>query len=154
MNGTLESHQDQMSKSWDLVHRLPNRYDLAIGKFHREDLFLKYILKLSKSQMAFCYQNCSDVLWEKIALVIEKNFRDSRLKAEIWFLRSLEHFFLTVRQNNFGNKIPFLGYCKIFTSLPSFASRCSNCSVIFQRLFLNVFSKDTLKELRKIVYKM
>ena len=39
----LESHQDQTSKSWDLVHRLPNRYDLAIGKFHREDLFLKYI---------------------------------------------------------------------------------------------------------------
>ena len=70
------------------------------------------------------------------------------------FSRSLEHFFLTVRQNNFGNKIPFLGYCKIFTSLPSFASRCSNCSVVFQRLFLNVFSKDTLKELRKIVYKM
>jgi hypothetical protein len=46
----LESHQDQTSKSWDLVHRLPNRYDLAIGKFHREDLFLKYISKLSKSQ--------------------------------------------------------------------------------------------------------
>ena len=32
--------------------------------------------------MVFCYQNCSDLLWEKIVLVIEKNFRSSRLKAE------------------------------------------------------------------------
>jgi hypothetical protein len=24
--------------------------------------------------MVFCYQNCSDLLWEKIFLVIEKNF--------------------------------------------------------------------------------
>jgi hypothetical protein len=26
--------------------------------------------------------NCSDLLWEKIVLVIEKNFWNSRLKAE------------------------------------------------------------------------
>ena len=32
--------------------------------------------------MVFCYQNCSDLLWEKIVLVIEKNFWNSRLKAE------------------------------------------------------------------------
>ena len=38
-------------------------------------------------EMLFCYQNCS-----------------SDLKS---FFRSLEHFFLTVSQNNFGNKIPF-----------------------------------------------
>ena len=36
-------------------------------------------LKLS---LVFCYQNCSDLLWEKIVLVIEKNFWNSRLKAE------------------------------------------------------------------------
>ena len=29
--------------------------------------------------MVFCYQNCSDLLWEKIVLVIEKNFWNSRL---------------------------------------------------------------------------
>ena len=34
----------------------------------------------------FCYQNCSDLLWEKM-------------------LRSLEQFFLKVGQNNYGNKI-------------------------------------------------
>ena len=32
--------------------------------------------------MVFCYQNCSDLLWEKNVLVIEKNFWNSRLKAE------------------------------------------------------------------------
>ena len=34
------------------------------------------------SEMVFCYSNCSDLLWEKIVLVIEKNFWNSRLKAE------------------------------------------------------------------------
>ena len=33
--------------------------------------------------MAFCYQNCSDLLWEKIDLVIEKKFANLRLKARI-----------------------------------------------------------------------
>ena len=32
--------------------------------------------------MVFCYQNCSDLLWEKFVLVIKKNFWNSRLKAE------------------------------------------------------------------------
>ena len=43
-------------------------------------------------EMVFCYQKCSDLLWEKIVLVIEKNS----------FLRSLEQFIQTVKgQNNF-----------------------------------------------------
>ena len=33
-------------------------------------------------KMVFCYQNCSDLLWEKIVLVIQKRFWNSRLKAE------------------------------------------------------------------------
>ena len=60
---------------------------------------------------AFCYQklfwpftvwiNCSSDL---------KNFANSRHSASNFksFSRSQEHFFLTVGQNNFGNKIPFL----------------------------------------------
>ena len=31
--------------------------------------------------MVFCYQNCSDLLWEKNILVIENNFWNLRLKA-------------------------------------------------------------------------
>ena len=33
-------------------------------------------------RMVFCYQNCSDLLWEKNVLVIKKNLWNSRLKAE------------------------------------------------------------------------
>ena len=62
-------------------------------------------------KMVFCYQNCSDLLWEKIVLVIEKNFWNSRLKAEnlqkFWEYY-LEQFIQTVKgQNNFGNRMLF-----------------------------------------------
>ena len=36
-----------------------------------------------KLHLVFCFQNCSDLLWEKIVLVIKRNFWNSRLKAEI-----------------------------------------------------------------------
>ena len=64
---------------------------------------------------AFCYQklfwpftvwiNCSSDL---------KNFGNSRPSALNFksFSRSLEHFFLTVRQKKFGNKIPILSWQK------------------------------------------
>ena len=39
-------------------------------------------LFLKARGMVFCYQNCSNLLWEKVVLVIEKNFWNSRLKAE------------------------------------------------------------------------
>ena len=35
-----------------------------------------------KKEMVFCYQNCSDLLWEKNVLLIEIFFWNSRLKAE------------------------------------------------------------------------
>ena len=71
---------------------------------------------------AFCYQilfwpftvwiNCSSDL---------KNFASSGPSASNFksFSRSLEHFFHTVGQNNFGNKIPF-----IFTSFSIFLFNC------------------------------
>ena len=36
----------------------------------------------SELTMVFCYQNCSDLLWEEIVLVIEKSFWNLRLKPE------------------------------------------------------------------------
>ena len=39
----------------------------------------------------------------------------SDLKIFVNFSRSLEHFFLTVGQNNFGNKIPFPGTTRLKT---------------------------------------
>ena len=41
-------------------------------------------------EMVFCYQNCSDLLWEKVVLVIEKNF-----EIRGWRLRICKHFEIT-----------------------------------------------------------
>ena len=56
------------------------------------------------SEMVFCYQSCSDLLWEKNC----SSDREKLLKfeAEVWefakFLRSLAQFIQTVKgQNNF-----------------------------------------------------
>ena len=35
--------------------------------------------------LVFCYQTCSDLLWEKIVLVIEKNFWNSEITRTICF---------------------------------------------------------------------
>ena len=53
--------------------------------------------------MVFCYQNCSDLLWEKSVLVIEKNLKfEAEGREFVKFLRSLEQFIQTVKgQNNF-----------------------------------------------------
>ena len=45
-----------------------------LGHFVEENLTLRKLI--------FCYQNCSDLLWEKNVLVIEKNFWNSMLKAK------------------------------------------------------------------------
>ena len=55
-------------------------------------------------QMVFCYQNCSDLLWEKKCSSDGENFL--KFEAEGWkfakILRSLEQFVGTVKgQNNF-----------------------------------------------------
>ena len=42
-----------------------------------------FCLKKSNcNYLVLCYKNCSDILWEKIVLVIEKNFWSLRLKAK------------------------------------------------------------------------
>ena len=54
-------------------------------------------------KMVFCYQNCSDLLWEKCSSAWEKLLKfetEGREFAKI--LRSLEQFIQTVKgQNNF-----------------------------------------------------
>ena len=57
------------------------------------------LFKVNQATMVFCYQNCSNLLREKIILVIEK--RLLKFEAEIHeftkFLRSLEQFIQTVK---------------------------------------------------------
>ena len=58
-----------------------------------------------KVNKAFCFKNCSDLL-----LVSDlKMFANSRPSALNYksFSQSLEQFFPTLGQNNFGNKISF-----------------------------------------------
>ena len=53
-------------------------------------------------------KNCSHhLLFKQIVLVILKFLQIPSASNFKFFLRSLEEFFLTVGQNNFGNKIPF-----------------------------------------------
>ena len=53
------------------------------------------------STSVFCYQNCSDLLWEKIVLVVEKKI-EIRGQEFAKIFRSLEQFVQTVKdQNNF-----------------------------------------------------
>ena len=53
--------------------------------------------------MVFCYQNCSDLLWEKIVSDREKLLKfEAEGREFAKFLRSLEQFIQTVKsQNNF-----------------------------------------------------
>ena len=54
--------------------------------------------------MLFCYQNCSDLLWETNVPVIEKKLLKFEAESQefVKFLRSLEQFIQTVNgKNNF-----------------------------------------------------
>ena len=56
--------------------------------------------------MVFCFENCSDLLWETIVLAIEKDFCkfDAEGREFVINLRWLEQFIQTVKsQNNFWN---------------------------------------------------
>jgi hypothetical protein len=78
-------------------YRLPNAPHDKMGKsywstfitqliirFHSELIYSEIrVCCMFESRLVFCYQNCSDLLWEKkIVLVIKKNFWNLRLKAE------------------------------------------------------------------------
>ena len=53
--------------------------------------------------MVFCFQNCSDPMWEKIVIVIEKNWI---IIAK--FMRSLKQFIQTVKgRTNFWHGMFF-----------------------------------------------
>ena len=56
------------------------------------------------SEMVFCYQNCSDLLWEKICSSDQEKLLKFEAECQEFakILRSLEQFIQTVNgQNNF-----------------------------------------------------
>ena len=112
-NGFSKSQLDNLYSYYSQFEDTPDPIECIIETYKRNQnqtktrlnviqvwLFFKKLLE----KLAFCYQNWSDLLWEKNALVIEKNFWNSRLKAENFqkILRSLEQFIQTVKgKNNF-----------------------------------------------------
>ena len=64
-----------------------------------------------------------------------KNFANSRLSASNFksFSLSLEQFFLTVGQNNFGNKIPF-NHKLFFLNIIFYQMTCNFFKIIFYKI--------------------
>ena len=79
----LRAHIDKIA----LYPQIPSYTSciLSLGKRNTPEMSYKQTFFL---QLVFCFQNCSDLLWEKNVIVIEKNFRYLRLKAwefaKIW----------------------------------------------------------------------
>ena len=73
--------------------------------------YIPFLFCVILFEMVFCYQNCSDLLWEKKwSSDGEKNLK---LEAEgrefAKFLRSLEQFIQTIR-TMFGNRMLFFNF--------------------------------------------
>ena len=86
----------KLNLTWDLFDLICLSFPIFVAlewnvtEMRQVHLNLTYILSLSilvfllasESRLVCCYHNCSDLVWEKNILTIEKNFRNSRLKAE------------------------------------------------------------------------
>ena len=92
----------------------PCQFSISTDKvmFFKIGLSLQHLCPwcVACEKMVFYYQNCSDLLWDKIVLVIEKNFWNSRLKAEN-FQKFWDHWNNLFKQwkvrTIFGNRILF-----------------------------------------------
>ena len=67
--------------------RKPSEEKVGLDLSYEKLLFIFHIEKLSyfytwSTKMVFCYRNFSHLPWEKIVLVIDKNFWNSNLKAK------------------------------------------------------------------------
>ena len=76
-----------------------------------KSIYLRWPTKYKKVKKVFCYEKLfwSFTIWMNCSSDLQ-NFANSWPSASNFkiFSQSLEQFFLTVGQNNFGNKIPFL----------------------------------------------
>ena len=87
-------HTTLLCSKWRCNQRQPEKLTVYKKDKEKSDSLFDTVL-------VFCYQNCSDLLWEKIVLVIEKNFEAERREFSK-ILRPLEQFVQTVKgQNNF-----------------------------------------------------
>ena len=91
-SGGFWRHEHCYWKRW-LNLRKFFHFGPTIFKKWTRSLSLKFFLL---SEMVFCYQNCSDLLWERFVLVIKKNF-----EIRGWRPRICKNFEITRGQNNF-----------------------------------------------------
>ena len=71
------------------------------SKLDSKAIIFTFFCKTHNKEMMFCYQNCSDLLWEKIDREKLLKFKAEGREFENC-LRSLEQFIQTVKgQNNF-----------------------------------------------------
>ena len=105
LHGGLFSHMEKTVPA----HCIAFPFDLSTTQKGVFLWLIEYHFSRSKKtqfqfKMVFCYQNCSDLLWEKIAWVIEKNLWNLRLKAEN--LQNVRKS-LQTGQNNFWKWLVF-----------------------------------------------
>ena len=75
------SYKSPYSQLEQLLHICKNQVDILLLALQHVDL-LNQIWSIACAEILFCYQNCSDLLWEKTVLVTQKNFWNIRLKAD------------------------------------------------------------------------
>ena len=102
------------------------------------DNFFAFIFQLTNWETVFCYQKSSDLLWFFYA-----NSRPSATNFKS-FSGSLEQLFLTVGQNNFGNKIPFLTEKKLF-----WTNRIFFYLLNFHQQIMVISSQNNVQKYRK-----
>ena len=81
--GAAAQHEEKMivlnkTKILHLQQGLRHHQDFSLNFYKFHFLQVRCVFK----KLVFCCQNCSDLLWEKIVLVIEKHCWNSRLNAE------------------------------------------------------------------------
>ena len=94
-------------------------------------------------EKGFCYQKLfwPFTVWTNCSCNL-RNFAKSRPSASNFksFSRLLEHFFLTVGQNNSGNKIPFLELI-LWAKTPPLRSHYSPIMALFYNYVSSIFPK-------------
>ena len=124
MKHCIDYHVVKLKMIYLLMLKLQKPYDVKT-KLHSTYWHIRHVPGINKVvffvqfnwfkwirvlALIFCYQNCSDLLCEKNVLVIEKNFWNSRLKAEnlqkLW--DHLNNLFKQWKVRTiFGNKMLF-----------------------------------------------
>ena len=77
-NSEISKERRSEEHNWDSMEQISQNGVKTI----LSSIWFSWIPRILIIEMVFCYQSCSDLLWEKNVLVIEKKVWNSRLKAD------------------------------------------------------------------------